>query len=317
MIFSTEYVKGDEKVNRNAMKMATQETVKQKFRGKKTLRCRSNIRYKDNLEREYKRLTRSYMAIISSTLKTTLPEIKKLSYERTDAKSSTPASYYISPQLKKVFDKMLKDINGKIDAFDLRTRLERLTKLTRKLSIDEWKHVVSRTLGIDLMDDYYNGDFYREILEKWTDQNLSLIKSIPQECLAEMQVITQKGFSEGRTITAISKDIQKAYSVSRSKALFISRDQMAKLNSEITQYQQRDAGVNRYIWSTSGDERVRESHAALDGKIFSWDAPPVVDKKTGRRAHPGDDFQCRCVALPVFDYDDIDLPVKGKTETEK
>lgn len=297
--------------------MATQEAVRQKFRGKKTLRCRSNIRYKENLEREYKRITRSYMAIISSALKTTLPEIKKLTYERTDANKTVPATYYISPQVKNVFDKMLKDINVKIDAFDLRTRLERLTKLTRKLSIDEWKHVVSRTLGIDLMDDYYNGDFYREILEQWVEQNLSLIKSIPQECLSEMQAITQAGFAEGRPITAISKDIQKAYSVSRSKALFIARDQTAKLNSEITQHQQRDAGVSRYVWSTSGDERVRESHAALDGKTFSWDEPPIVDKKTGRRAHPGEDYQCRCVALPVFDYDDIDLPVKGKSETEK
>lgn len=299
------------------MKSATQEAVRQKFRGKKTLRCRVNVRYKENLEREYKRITRSYMAIISSTLKTTLPEIKKLSYERTDAKSSIPSSYYISPQIKTVFDKMMKDINSKIDAFDLRTRLERLTKLTRKLSIDEWKHVVSRTLGIDLMDDYYNGDFYKEIIERWIEQNISLIKSIPYDCLNEMQAITQKGFVDGRTITSIAKDIQKAYSVRRSKALFLARDQMAKLNSEITQYQQRDAGVNRYIWSTSGDERVRESHAALDGKTFSWDSPPVVDKKTGRRAHPGEDYQCRCVALPVFDYDDIDLPVKGKSETEE
>lgn len=299
------------------MKAATQEAVKSKFRGKKTLRCRSNIRYKENLEREYKRITRSYMAIISSTLKTTLPEIKKLPYERTDAKTSTPASYYISPQIKSVFDRMMKDINIKIDAFDLRARLERLTKLTRKLTIDEWKNVVSRTLGIDLMDDYYNGEFYREILDRWIDQNVSLIKSIPYDCLNEMQAITQKGFVDGRTITDISKDIQKAYSVSRSKALFIARDQMAKLNSEITQHQQRDAGVNRYIWSTSGDERVRESHAALDGKVFSWDSPPVVDKRTGRRAHPGEDYQCRCVALPLFDYDDIDLPLKSKSETEK
>lgn len=304
-------------MNRNAMKAATQEAVRQKFRGKKTLRCRTSIRYKENLEREYKRLTRSYMAIISSALKTTLPEIKKLSYERTDAKNGTPASYYISPQVKAVFSKMMKDISTKIDAFDLRARLERLTKLTRKLSIDEWKHVVSRTLGIDLMDDYYNGELYREIMDKWVEQNISLIKSIPQECLENMQAITQKGFIDGRTITSISKDIQKAYSVSRSKALFIARDQMAKLNSEVTQFQQRDAGVTRYIWSTSGDERVRKSHAALDGKVFNWDSPPVVDKKTGRRAHPGEDYQCRCVALPVFDYDDIDLPVKGKSETEK
>jgi len=36
---------------------------------------------------------------------------------------------------------------------------------------------------------------------------------------------------------------------------------------------------------------VRESHAANDGKIFAWDAPPPT-------GHPGEDYGCRCTAEP-------------------
>jgi SPP1 gp7 family putative phage head morphogenesis protein len=46
-----------------------------------------------------------------------------------------------------------------------------------------------------------------------------------------------------------------------------------------------------YIWRTRDDEKVRPSHSANDGKIFSWDDPPPT-------GNPGDDFGCRCKAEP-------------------
>jgi len=47
-----------------------------------------------------------------------------------------------------------------------------------------------------------------------------------------------------------------------------------------------------YIWRTAGDEKVRPSHAANEGRIFAWGNPP----STG---HPGDEVNCRCTAEPV------------------
>lgn len=47
-----------------------------------------------------------------------------------------------------------------------------------------------------------------------------------------------------------------------------------------------------YIWTTKLDDQVRPSHAANNGKIFSWDNPP----STG---HPGEDYGCRCEAKPL------------------
>ncbi|MDR1706162.1 MAG: hypothetical protein LBS19_15970 [Clostridiales bacterium] len=50
----------------------------------------------------------------------------------------------------------------------------------------------------------------------------------------------------------------------------------------------------------------------LNGKKFSWSDPPVVDGRSGRRCHPGQDYQCRCAALPVFNLPELDLPWDGK-----
>jgi len=49
--------------------------------------------------------------------------------------------------------------------------------------------------------------------------------------------------------------------------------------------------TTHYIWRTSGDGKVRDSHAANNGKIFAWDDPPPT-------GHPGEDFGCRCTAEP-------------------
>ena len=49
--------------------------------------------------------------------------------------------------------------------------------------------------------------------------------------------------------------------------------------------------TTHYIWRTRGDGKVRDSHAANNGKIFAWDNPP----STG---HPGEDYGCRCIAEP-------------------
>jgi uncharacterized protein with gpF-like domain len=43
----------------------------------------------------------------------------------------------------------------------------------------------------------------------------------------------------------------------------------------------------------------------MNGKIFSFDNPPVVDKKTGRKANHSEDYNCRCVAIPALDRNDF------------
>ena len=87
--------------------------------------------------------------------------------------------------------------------------------------------------------------------------------------------------------------------------------------------QQEDAGCTKYRWSSSKDSRVRDCHRALDGKIFRWDDPPEMWYETkadrvytGRHCHPGEDYCCRCVAIPVFDLDTVDVPMQKAKERD-
>jgi hypothetical protein len=51
--------------------------------------------------------------------------------------------------------------------------------------------------------------------------------------------------------------------------------------------------TNHYTWRTAGDDRVRGTHAALNGRIFSWTSPP-------EHGHPGSEANCRCWAEPYY-----------------
>lgn len=198
------------------------------------------------------------------------------------------------------------NVIAKTIGFGLRRKLESLAHLTRKLTVKEWKKAIKATLGIDIREDYYLGDFYVEQLKKWVEENVGLISSIPEDTLEKMKDIVYDGFTNGKTTTRMVKEIQRAYGISRRRAELIARDQTAKLNGQIQKTQQQDAGITEYVWSTTGDERVRRSHRELNGKKFSWDDPP--ENSDGRKCHPGQDFQCRCIGRPVFNRN-INLPV--------
>jgi len=43
----------------------------------------------------------------------------------------------------------------------------------------------------------------------------------------------------------------------------------------INQLRQQDLGIERYIWRSQDDAKVRDSHAEHDDQVFRWDEPPA------------------------------------------
>lgn len=317
-------------------KKALREKLIKRNNGKTVAEAKYTPRYPDSVEREYLRLVNEYMAVEKRVILKYIPELKQIINEGTvrlnmDSKKDNEQKRKHA-RLEKIaaftkFEEFFQKISGELKAafglFDLHTRLDKIAALEQKLSIKEWKKVIHKTLGINLLEDYYSGAVYKELLKKWVSDNAGLIKTIPSSSLDKMREIVYDGYMKGTATTDIVKAIQKQYGMDKRHARLTARDQVSKLNAAITQYQQKDAGITRYKWSTSGDERVRrgdkmaggitdpmgDNHERLEGKIFRWDTPPLVDRKRGRACHPGEDYQCRCCAIPVFDMDKVDLPV--------
>lgn len=303
-------------MNNSIHQAAIQKAAKARFNGHQKLQSKAKPIYPQGIEREFQRVTNGYILLVNRVMKKHLPEIRKAAAAEREKNRRQDDLSDLMKVVDKAFRSMGEELDRETTKYGLREKLEGLANLTRKLSIQEWKREVKETLGLDILDDYYLGEFYRQHLQEWIEENVGLIKSIPQDTLSEMQNIVSQGFRTGKTVTSIVKDIQTTYGSKKSSARLIARDQLGKLNSQLTRQQQVDAGVNEYIWSTSGDSRVRDSHQALNGKKFRWDDPPVVTEpgKPVRRCHPGEDYQCRCVALPVFDISTIDIPASGQSK---
>lgn len=136
--------------------------------------------------------------------------------------------------------------------------------------------------------------------DSFRDTNLQLIRKLDAEQVAQLREILEDAERNATRVETLRAQIQERLEVTKSHADLIARDQTMKLNGDLTKYRQQGAGITQYEWSTSNDERVRPGHADLDGTIQSWDLPPVTNDKTGDRNHPGQDIQCRCVAVPYL-----------------
>lgn len=298
--------------------MAVKEAVKGKFRGHQHLNSKTKPHYPASAEREFKRITNAFMKMFRDTLKEHLPAIIAAYQHKEYGDSRFDDANDIKGKVDSEFFNIGADLEKRISEFGVERFLEKVGTLTKNTTTREWKRIVKETLGIDLLDDYYKGDFYATQLRQWVDENVSMIKSIPNEALSEMKQVVMDGYLNGKPIRALQKEIQERFKVSKSKAQAIARDQIGTLNAEITRLQQKDAGCDKYRWSTSGDSRVRDCHRALNGKICSWDDPPemwYISKTkgkvmTGRKCHPGEDYGCRCVAIPYFDIDTLNVPMK-------
>lgn len=137
--------------------------------------------------------------------------------------------------------------------------------------------------------------------QKLFDDNMEQLRKLYLDnCRARIQGeenLLKKRFLEalndyviGKTAKLDITDITEAlYNDSSRMSQFFARDQLARFNKATTLATFAAAGVTKVKWITTHDVRVRESHKALDGQVFSVDAlPPEID-----------DYNCRCGLVPV------------------
>ncbi len=138
-------------------------------------------------------------------------------------------------------------------------------------------------------------------LNQQLTENLTLsIKGFTAKEIPELRrKVAENAFAGGRA-DRLAKVIEASYGVSKRKAAFLAEQETSLLVSKFREQRYREVGSASYTWSTSHDERVRPDHRALDGKVFNFDTPPITNRTTGARNNPGEDFRCRCVAIPVL-----------------
>jgi SPP1 gp7 family putative phage head morphogenesis protein len=141
-------------------------------------------------------------------------------------------------------------------------------------------------------------------LDEWTRENVELIRSIGTQYLGQVEELVVGAVDTGIRHEQLAAQLAERLQVTESRAQLIARDQVLRGNADLSEARMRRVGVTKYIWRATPDDRTRHDHKALDGNTYSFADPPIVDRRSGRRANPGKDIQCRCQAEPVFDDDE-------------
>lgn len=122
-----------------------------------------------------------------------------------------------------------------------------------------------------------------------------LIKRIP-EIRRKIQQAILNGYRE----IDVQKMLETEYGIMERKAKFLAQNETSIMLAQLKKVHYSAMGFDSFMWHTILDARERPEHRELNGKIFRFDNPPVIDKRTGQKGLPGETYNCRCDLTPIM-----------------
>lgn len=272
------------------------------------------IQYPKNLDRSYQLLLANLIAGLKTDLAETV--IKELPFledlfasdfgtRRKDSKVETVVRQDIGDafdQLERVLSAVVIRFGKKVE--QSRTEIQTIAMGVNKFSEQQLQASFKKSLGVDL---FLADPVLERSVEIWVKDNVKKITALGEGQAREIERIVldgyRQGIAPGELRSAIldtfrSSDERETTKVKgmsvEDRAKFIARDQISTLSGQVSQLRQTRLGLDKYIWQTSEDERVRPEHVDRNGQVFEWSSPP-------EDGHPGMPINCRCVALPFLD----------------
>lgn len=190
-----------------------------------------------------------------------------------------------------------------VPTFQIASIVARIGTSAATFNEQQFRAILRSVYGVDVITQAPAG--LRAALTQFEAENIALIKSIPQQALSRLQGRIVEAVRTGRTLQATKTMIREEFGVTDRRAQLIARDQIGKLNGQLTRLRQEQIGVDSYTWRGILDARERPEHVAREGRIFQWDKPPDD-------GHPGEPINCRCSAEPVLpSWEELERRITG------
>jgi len=138
------------------------------------------------------------------------------------------------------------------------------------------------------------------LLSALQDEQVELITSLPRGAARRVHdLVQEEALLQGTRHEDIAKQILATGKVTEARARLIARTEVSRAQCNLTQARAMFAGSEGYVWRTSRDGDVRDTHRAMEGRYVRWSAPPKTDKNLDPY-HAGCGPNCRCWAEPVL-----------------
>jgi len=148
------------------------------------------------------------------------------------------------------------------------------------------------------------------------ERNAAIIRTLPLDIAKQVNEHVLREAMKGTRASEIAQQIIEYFpQASKAKANLIARTEVSKTSTALTEARCNAVGVDWYVWRTSEDARVRDSHKIMDRVLVKWTNPPSPERLDGEKRtygnyHAGEIFNCRCYAEPVIDLSLISWPAK-------
>ncbi len=190
-------------------------------------------------------------------------------------------------------------------------------KKSTKRMIKQVERNATSTLGMSLKEISENVTISRaglmdadiqEIMKASTEEAANLIKTLPQQYLADVQGQVMRSITTGKGLEDLVPYLNTKYKQNIRKARNVAQDQTRKAYNNLNAGRMKKMGIKKFIWIHSGGgKEPRELHKKLNGKECSYDDPPYIGEMYGQEIYglPGQLPNCRCTQKPVINLEEL------------
>jgi SPP1 gp7 family putative phage head morphogenesis protein len=140
----------------------------------------------------------------------------------------------------------------------------------------------------------------RDIVKAIVAENVSLIRSIPDQYMKGVEGSVMRSVQIGRDVGGLAKELQEHYGVTKRRASLISRDQNNKATAAMNRSRQLEVGIEKARWKHShGGKTPRPTHVAADGEVYEV-AKGWYDPAVKKYIQPGELISCRCTSQSII-----------------
>lgn len=137
-----------------------------------------------------------------------------------------------------------------------------------------------------------------DALQATVNENVSLIKSIGQQHLTQVEGYVMRAVQEGSDLGTLAKALEEGYGITKRKARNIARSQNFMANSTMVKVRQTELGITKAKWlHSAGGRTPRPEHVAFSGKLYDISKGAFLE---GKWTWPGREPNCRCVSISVI-----------------
>lgn len=201
---------------------------------------------------------------------------------------------------KRVLRRCKKEIEELGQKFNPIGEIDKISRQIEGIEETQFRRSFKKTIGVDM--EQFDKDTFKNERDDWVYGTIGLIALYLMNVNKKLDDIEEGKRGAKETVESLDKIVNEYGGIGE-----IARNRVGDFSASVNSKIYSMFGIKRYVWRTRRDHKVRDCHKSFDGHIFRVDQPPEIwymtkhgRVYTGRHCHPGEDYNCRCRAIPLF-----------------